>query len=289
MLHLIGKENFEFSNEELGYNYDYEFPYLHTHDYWEFVYSLYPIIHHINGTTVRIDEPSVFIIKPEDRHSVTAVPPPENPKKYPTILNLKISEKMLERILSDIGENLVAKMHKASFSPKKCDSSDIFGKLIDLKILPFNPANKNTLCSLIKTGILTITLQFMPLILDIDSNIFEGEHPEAILKIAKKLSSQAYFSRRIDDITKSSFYSKKQLTRLFKKSFSMTMNEYFLSQKLDYAKKRLTYTEDSILKISLDVGMSLPHFDSFFKQETGMTPLGFRKNITKNINNKQSE
>ena len=173
-------------------------------------------------------------------------------------------------------------MHNTPFPPRKYDIRDLFDQLINLKLLPYDPNSETTVCSLIKTAVLTMTLQFIPQILETGADILKTEHPEAILKIAKKLSSQAYFNRTIEDIIKSSFYSKMQLTRLFKKNFSMTMNEYFLNQKLAYAKTKLRYSEDSILKISLDIGMSLPHFDSFFKQKTGMTPLGFRKSIKQN-------
>ncbi len=68
-----------------------------------------------------------------------------------------------------------------------------------------------------------------------------------------------------------------QLTRLFKKYYSMTMNEFFITQKLQYAKSKLQYSQESMLKISLAIGMTLPHFDSIFKQETGKSPLEYRK------------
>ncbi len=64
------------------------------------------------------------------------------------------------------------------------------------------------------------------------------------------------------------------LTKNYNKSFSDLKKNF----KLEYAKIRLTYYNDSIEKISEDLNFSTrEHFSYFFKKETGETPLGYRK------------
>ena len=100
MYKLLAKNNLEFYDKGVGYNYDYEFPYMHTHDYWEFVYTVFPINHSINGERVEIPADRVFVIKPSDKHSISAVQPPVNPHKEPTHINLKITPEKLKEMLA---------------------------------------------------------------------------------------------------------------------------------------------------------------------------------------------
>ena len=64
------------------------------------------------------------------------------------------------------------------------------------------------------------------------------------------------------------------LLKNYNKSFSDLKKEF----KLEYAKIRLIYYNDSIEEISENLNFSTrEHFSYFFKKETGITPLSYRK------------
>lgn len=68
------------------------------------------------------------------------------------------------------------------------------------------------------------------------------------------------------------------LCRVFKSNTGRTMRDYIAEIKIEEAKKLLSYTEDEILKISLDLGFSSQaYFTTVFKKRCGMTPAEYRK------------
>ena len=69
-----------------------------------------------------------------------------------------------------------------------------------------------------------------------------------------------------------------QLTRLFRKTTGMTMQDYFLYVKLEYAAQQLRLTKRLTIDISNDIGIfSLSHFNHIFKRRFGITPGEYRR------------
>ena len=55
MWKLEAINNVEYYEDGVGFSFDLDFPYLHTHDaYWEFQYVYSPIRHNINNQTLII-------------------------------------------------------------------------------------------------------------------------------------------------------------------------------------------------------------------------------------------
>jgi AraC-like DNA-binding protein len=75
--------------------------------------------------------------------------------------------------------------------------------------------------------------------------------------------------------------------KTFKEITGKTPSDYLLDKKLEYAKKLLLTTSDSVLEISLKIGFeSVSHFIKIFKIKYGITPLKLRKI---DLNNKNPE
>lgn len=284
-MHLLGKNNFEIPSAELGFNYDYDFPFLHDHDYWEFVFTIYPIMHTINRETYPIEKSSIIIIKPTDFHSVSAIDSPENPEKLPTLLNLKISESALERLFSPYAPDIIQKMKSINYQPKQIHSIPaIFDHLISFTNHSYSSSQIDTITMLIKASISYIIFEYLSDILNSELPTVSNP-PEELILIAKRLNSPSYYNLQIADIIQNAFYSKMHISRLFKKYFHCTMEEYFLNSKLNYAKNQLKYTNNSVLHIAIHLNMTLPRFDSFFKKRVGISPSQFRKEFQKQSNN----
>ena len=67
------------------------------------------------------------------------------------------------------------------------------------------------------------------------------------------------------------------LARTFKKHYRTTVGEYLRQLRLDWAKRQLSETEDSMAEIASAAGFyDQSHFSHLFKQHTGFTPAEFR-------------
>jgi len=68
------------------------------------------------------------------------------------------------------------------------------------------------------------------------------------------------------------------ISRLFSEVESITIEQFFILQKVEKAKEWLTYNEQSLGQIAFDLGYSsTQHLSSQFKKVTGMTPSQFKQ------------
>ncbi len=76
--------------------------------------------------------------------------------------------------------------------------------------------------------------------------------------------------------------SKSTLTKLFRRSCGVSVNEYITARRIDIAKELLRYTELPVGRISDKCGFSDPlYFSRCFSSRVGLSPLQFRKNPVK--------
>lgn len=70
--------------------------------------------------------------------------------------------------------------------------------------------------------------------------------------------------------------------KVFKEYTGMAPVQYQIQLKLEKAKEQLVNTSRSIKEIAFDLNFeSSQYFSSQFKEKTGLTPIGFRKNLGK--------
>ena len=82
----------------------------------------------------------------------------------------------------------------------------------------------------------------------------------------------------LNAILSNSFYSKEHVCRVFKKHFGITMTEHLNRQRLELATNLLSYSDKSVLSISMELGFSsVSYFNKIFKQRYNLSPLEFRK------------
>lgn len=73
------------------------------------------------------------------------------------------------------------------------------------------------------------------------------------------------------------------LSRLFSQHENITLEHYFILQKIEKAKELLLYNEFSLTEISHKLGYkSVQHLSAQFKSATGFTPTAFKKLKSKN-------
>lgn len=82
----------------------------------------------------------------------------------------------------------------------------------------------------------------------------------------------------IDQICENIHISKYHLCHLFKEKIGMTIMQYILNTRITLAKSMLLCGEKTISDISMECGFSgLSYFSRVFKENTGKTPLEYRK------------
>jgi AraC-like DNA-binding protein len=89
--------------------------------------------------------------------------------------------------------------------------------------------------------------------------------------IEEHFSLQKYITQKI-------FRDYSSLSKLFSEVEGITVEQFFILQKIEKAKEWLTYDEFSLGEIALNLGYSsTQHLSAQFKRLTGMTPTRFRK------------
>lgn len=280
MLKLKAKDQLEYYPQGLGYNCDYEFPFLHTHDYWEFDYVQYDMEHVINGTTAHIYPNSLLIVKPEDEHLTRALPSKYNPNNAPTYLNVKVTQEKLHSLLDPIDPALYGLLEKTAPVTKQINDDTSAHILAGFLASLLWKSDPEAHYSMLKTAIcLIVGLCY--------SEIYHQREmstppPSEVSDIIWKINSKKYLNCPISEITSGYNYSYMQLTRMFRKATGMTMQDYFLHVKLKYAAEQLRLTNRLTLDISNDIGISsLSHFNHIFKQRYGVTPGKYRKELNR--------
>lgn len=78
-------------------------------------------------------------------------------------------------------------------------------------------------------------------------------------------------------ISRQLHYNPSYISRLFKQLSGRNLSEYILEEKMDYAKRRLKESEDTVAVIAQEVGYdSSQYFSVVFRKQTGMSPGEYR-------------
>lgn len=81
-----------------------------------------------------------------------------------------------------------------------------------------------------------------------------------------------------EDIANHVYLNPDYLTRIFKKETGLSISDYLMQQRIEYAKKLLRTTDQSVSEIALTSGYSnLSYFSTTFKKMAGTTPVEYRK------------
>ena len=90
----------------------------------------------------------------------------------------------------------------------------------------------------------------------------------------------------LDEISKYVGYSKFYTSSMFHKQYGMTIQEFIINQRIEYAKKLIIETDLSITEIVIESGFtSTSNFYSKFIKCVGCSPLQFRKDNKPQANN----
>ena len=114
--------------------------------------------------------------------------------------------------------------------------------------------------------------------------ILDNQRQKQIEGIKKLLIEQVQTGEVKEHFSLGEFLSTKlskdysQISRLFSEVEGITLEQFFILQKIEKVKEWLTYDELTLSEISWKLGYSsVAHLSSQFKKVTGLTPSAFKK------------
>lgn len=102
-------------------------------------------------------------------------------------------------------------------------------------------------------------------------------------KIKELLDCAVYSSKNINEISDELHLSRQHVSKLFTTKFGVSPIQYLADKKIDAAKRALKYTDVPVKKICGMLGFSSQqYFSLVFKSKTGLRPVEYRKQCSKN-------
>ena len=246
---------------------------VHCHEFVEIFYVVSGSADHIlNGQKTPVSSGDVYIIKPTDYHCFKSSDSTTNfihrdicisvdeYKEICTFLDLPSFEEML---------------HSTTTLHSKLDVETItfLERTFNEFTLDINNKSYNRLCRTIASSILLF-------ISNTNSQFNRTALPSWIQDILDLLRSPYLYNQSVSEITKDIPYTKQHICNTFKKYMGQSITEYFLYQRLNYAKYLLLSTADSIANIANITGFNnTSFFYRSFKKQFGVTPSELRKPV----------
>lgn len=232
----------------------------HSHDFYEIIMILKGNSkQYINDTVYQTQKGNVVILKPEDSHCFLS----QSEDLSMLSLSVEYSEAMRffqdfnldtiipsskELIIFDV-QNISSKLNFTSWFPSK---------------KPFEYQLKFLLCSAIE--------------LYLDYLNQNSEIPSELLNAIEQMKEPHNMQAGIPAFVELSNYSRSHLTRLIRKHYNLSLQEFIMDMRLETAYNNIILSGDFLEDIACSVGYSsFSHFNKIFKEKYGVSPAYLRK------------
>lgn len=244
---------------------------LHCHEFVEIFYVISgSAIHILNGQKTTVNSGDVYIIKPSDYHCFKSSDSTMNFIHRDICISVDEYKGICAFLDLPSFEEI---LHSETTLHTKLDADTITFLERTFNEFPLDINNKsyNRLCRSITSSILLF-------ISNNNSQFTRTTLPSWIQDILDLLRSPYLYNMSVSEITKDIPYTKQHICNTFKKYMGQSITEYFLYQRLNYAKYLLLSTTDSIANIANITGFNnTSFFYRSFKKQFDITPSELRK------------
>lgn len=251
---------------------NFDYPYFHSHEYWELMITVEgKINHHIEGKVYHMSAGEGWLVRPADEHKLCSASPA--PVK---MLNFIIKKEYMEKLFSLYRLNLAYYENQggAEFFSFKLTESIL--RSVSSETI-FIQAQKNLSE---EQKILNCKILFGEVFSEFvrQKILAIKPYPDWLEELLIKLSDPLFEEGSIkSELVKKANYSYSSLIRLFKQYTGYTIIEYVSIKKTEYAAELLRSSDKKILEIAGLLGYdSLSHFNHLFKRYIGLTPREYR-------------
>lgn len=245
---------------------------LHNHDYWEFFIVLSGSIEHTASSGKQVLQNGMaYLVHPQDKHSL------KNCSADYSQVNFCITDEYFKELLDLFDPKLYAHLCAAEspvlYHLNENILQEIREILHNLQTIGIEKEYYQTLLKFIWMDIIKIIY-----LGSLGSN---RDYPQWLNAFIAALHRQENIRTPMADLSKLTFYSYRQLTRLFKQYTGETLNEYTMKIRLNYAASLLRSTDMGILDISSQVGYdSLSYFIKTFQKYFHASPSKYRNSFS---------
>ncbi len=258
-----------YGNIDASYNWvNVEYPTPHTHKHWELFVIISGTIEQIINKEARLlHAGDACLVKPDDCHLFLY---PENDKiQNYQHFNIVVSEEYTNAVLRGyLKSNDLELTNENRYF--KVDEY-IINTILD----------KSVIAQSYERDEYELTAKFLFNILlakYFEQRLFTVPTPPWLSQMLIDLNNPAYFGSSVKDFASKAGYSYSRLNQLFKMHIKKSISEYHIEVKMEYAKKKLMFTDSSVLSIAVELGYdSISAFNSKFKEICGASPLKFKK------------
>ena len=237
---------------------------LHYHDHMEMELVVAGHGHQLfNGETMDLNKGDLFLLRPLDYHKIHSD---------------RISFKHIKVKPSILPKWIVKRLHSFK-NPTVYHLSEEnyqkFNYLFDLLQEEINEPQHELLDN--RMNLVTTLFNYF---LRLDEQKTNAKVDDIISKILYFLQKNNRFLNKItlDEIAENIGYSKYYTSYIFHKNYGITIQDFIINQRIEYAKKMMLETNYSINEIITECGFpSSSNFYTKFYQKVGCSPLKFKK------------
>ena len=247
---------------------------MHNHDYWECFICMGGSFEQVfNGDMLEFKRGDAILVRPNDYHSIKST------SDSSWHINIMFKEEFIVNLINSLSPKLLEKLCDYKAIPFRLDDVDMSVVMDYISLL-----NQN-LEPLLDDQVLVSNLLIIKILNIIINNnkIVVSNKPEWLVELTRKINLKENMWWSAKEVVKEASFSHTHLNRIFKEYFGCSISKYLTSVKINFAKDCLIHSDMNVDDIATLLGFnSVSHLNHIFKEQTGMSPLAYRKKSVKN-------
>jgi len=242
---------------------------IHNHNFSELLFvEKGSGIHYLNDRRIRLEQNDLFIIRPYDSHYFSS-------SGSLQFVNIAFPIESLYFFCGRYGYQLMEVKDSLLRWSLNGQQSDTVGELVSTLV---NRDNNRIILEAFLMNLFVVLGEADRALLHGESEL-NSNKPQAVLSFLDLLADKNNLGNNLDDLAEIAGYSREHLSRQIKYYTNKTPSQLMREARVKYATRELSMNKMSILDIALFCGYSsLSQFYKIFKEATGYTPSGYRKN-----------